>query len=174
MNDFYSTTQPAPARKFILAQSPGVDAAGTAIIVACLPGIPGRAVLEEALREADSYRSGTHTVALHVVGYPSDAAAAPVAGELADTDPISARLHGTGFEYRVYRAGPEPVDQVLELAESTNAALLAISVRRRSPLMKIFLGSVAQQLILEAPCPVLTVKESARAGLGPDERGAPA
>lgn len=93
-----------------------------------------------------------------MVGYRSDAVAAPAQGELADADLRRARLEGTGVEYRVYRAGAEPVDQLLELAESTNAMLMAISVRRRSPMMKLFLGSVAQQLILEAPCPVVTVK----------------
>lgn len=159
MSDFYSTTQPAPAREFVLAQSGDVDAAETAIVVACLPGIPGQAVLEEALREAVSRRSeATTPVALHVVGYRSDAAAAPAHGELTEADLLRVRLQGTGVEYRVYRAGAEPVDQLLELAESTNAVLMAISVRRRSPMMKLFLGSVAQQLILEAPCPVLTVK----------------
>lgn len=158
MTDFYSTTEPSPPREFVLAESEDVDAATTAIVVACLPGIPGRAVLEEALREAVSRGPGATPAALHVVGYRSDAAAAPTQGELADADLLSARLEGTGVQYRVYRVGAEPVDQLLELAETTNAVLMAIPVRRRSSLLKLFLGSVAQQLILEAPCPVLTVK----------------
>ncbi len=58
MSDFYSTTEPALTREFVLAQSEGVDAAGASIVVACLPGISGQAGLEEALREAASHASG--------------------------------------------------------------------------------------------------------------------
>jgi nucleotide-binding universal stress UspA family protein len=37
---------------------------------------------------------------------------------------------------------------------------VVVPVRRRSPTMKLFLGSIAQELILEAPCPVVAVKSS--------------
>ena len=49
-------------------------------------------------------------------------------------------------------------DQVLELAEDHAAALIVLAVRRRSPLMKLFLGSSAQRILLEASCPVLTLR----------------
>lgn len=158
MTDFYSTTAPAATREFVVAESPDVDAAGAAIVVACLPGNSGQAVLEEAVRESVYRGSRTVPAALHVVSYRSDAAAAPGQSEKADADAIGAQLAEAGIEYRVYRAGAEPAEQLLGLVESTGAELVAISVRRRSPMMKLFLGSVAQQLILDAPCPVLTVK----------------
>ncbi|MDN5653809.1 MAG: universal stress protein, partial [Kocuria sp.] len=49
-------------------------------------------------------------------------------------------------------------NQVLELAEEHDARLIVLATRRRSPVMKLFLGSSAQRVILEADCPVLTVK----------------
>lgn len=158
MSDFYSTTAPVAPREFVVAESADVDAAGAAIVVACLPGNSGQAVLEEAVRESVYRGSRTTPASLHVVSYHSDAAATPGQAERAEADAIGAQLAEAGIEYRVYRAGAEPVDQLLGLIESTGAELVAISVRRRSPMMKLFLGSVAQQLILDAPCPVLTVK----------------
>lgn len=158
MSNFYSTTAPAAPREFVVAESADVDATGAAIVVACLPGNSGHAVLEEAVRESVYRGSRSTPASLHVVSYRSDAAAAPGQSERAEAEAIGAQLAEAGIEYRVYRAGAEPVEQLLGLIEATGADLVAISVRRRSPMMKLFLGSVAQQLILDAPCPVLTVK----------------
>ena len=49
-------------------------------------------------------------------------------------------------------------DAVLALVERTKADLLVIGARRRSPVGKALLGSVAQTIILEANVPVLVVK----------------
>ena len=60
--------------------------------------------------------------------------------------------------FEIQRAGVGVADQVLELAEDHAAALIVLAVRRRSPLMKLFLGSSAQRILLEASCPVLTLR----------------
>ncbi|GAB6984067.1 universal stress protein [Nocardioides pyridinolyticus] len=48
--------------------------------------------------------------------------------------------------------------EVVALAEEVGADLLVIGARRRSPVGKAFLGSVAQTIILQADVPVLVVK----------------
>ncbi|KAJ1684033.1 hypothetical protein LUZ63_020773 [Rhynchospora breviuscula] len=49
-------------------------------------------------------------------------------------------------------------EAVLAAVEETSARLVVVGVRRRTPVGKALLGSVAQRLILDAECPVLAVK----------------
>lgn len=158
MDNFFTTTDTRDVQQTVIAESAEVDAATTAIVVAALPGQPGQAVLEEAVRESVYRGTSELPAALHVVSFRSDHASAPAHGERAEAEGIARQLAEAGIEYRVYRPAPEAAEQLLDLVHATNAELVAISVRRRSPMMKLFLGSVAQQLILDAPCPVLTVK----------------
>ena len=71
---------------------------------------------------------------------------------------LSRPILEAGIEFEIQRAGDGVADQVLELAEDHAAALIVLAVRRRSPLMKLFLGSSAQRILLEASCPVLTLR----------------
>jgi nucleotide-binding universal stress UspA family protein len=48
---------------------------------------------------------------------------------------------------------------LLRAAKDEGADLIIIGVRRRSPVGKLVLGSVAQDVLLNANCAVLTVKE---------------
>lgn len=47
---------------------------------------------------------------------------------------------------------------VVAAAGDCEASLIVVGVRHRSPVGKALLGSVAQRVILDAPCPVLAVK----------------
>ena len=46
----------------------------------------------------------------------------------------------------------------LDVVRETDASLLVIAIRHRSPIGKMFMGSTAQTLLLDCPCPVLAVK----------------
>lgn len=53
----------------------------------------------------------------------------------------------------------DEIEQVLSVLEERPAITrLVVGVRRRSPIGKAVLGSIAQRLILESPVPVLAVK----------------
>jgi nucleotide-binding universal stress UspA family protein len=70
------------------------------------------------------------------------------------------RLAGEGvtatFEFEP-RSKPA-AEQLIHAAEEQAADLIVIGIRRRSPVGKLVLGSVSQDVLLRAECPVLAVK----------------
>ena len=53
---------------------------------------------------------------------------------------------------------PDVADAVVEVAEQAGADVVVVGIRHRNPVGKLILGSIAQRIILNAPCPVLAVK----------------
>jgi nucleotide-binding universal stress UspA family protein len=54
--------------------------------------------------------------------------------------------------------GHSPAEDLVQFAEENRVGEIIVGVRRRSKLGKLVLGSTAQQVILHAHCPVITVK----------------
>ena len=54
--------------------------------------------------------------------------------------------------------GVDPGEDIVQFAKDNDADLIIVGVRRRSKVGKLMFGSTAQFVILEAPCPVMTVK----------------
>ena len=54
--------------------------------------------------------------------------------------------------------GLEPGEDLVQYAEENQIDQIIVGVRRRSKVGKFVFGSTAQYVILEAPCPVLSVK----------------
>ncbi|WP_255169543.1 universal stress protein [Natrononativus amylolyticus] len=50
----------------------------------------------------------------------------------------------------------DPASRIVEYADDTNARYLVVSPRRRSPAGKAVFGSVAQSVVLNAECPVVS------------------
>ena len=73
---------------------------------------------------------------------------------------LEAQLRSEGLEVvvRDLIRGNQPADDLIEVAEKENAALIVIGLRRRSPVGKLLMGSHAQEILLRADCPVLAVK----------------
>jgi len=61
-------------------------------------------------------------------------------------------------EHRVFVSSGHPARRLVELAEDHHADLLVIATHGRTGLRRVLLGSVAEQVIRQAPCPVFTVK----------------
>jgi len=77
-----------------------------------------------------------------------------------DLSALEARLQESGldFEVRQLVRGYEPAEDLIGIAESSDAELIVIGLRRRTPVGKLILGSNAQRILLDAHCPVLAVK----------------
>jgi len=65
---------------------------------------------------------------------------------------------GVAWKLHLATAGPDLSAVLLRLVDSVSADLLVIGARRRSPVGKALLGSVAQTVLLEADLPVMVVK----------------
>jgi nucleotide-binding universal stress UspA family protein len=87
-------------------------------------------------------------------------------GDLALTEEqvqaIHDRLHASGIDHDVRGLveGNGPADDLIAVADETEAELIVIGLRRRTPVGKLILGSHAQRILLDASCPVLAVKHS--------------
>lgn len=68
------------------------------------------------------------------------------------------RASGLDAQYKQFVRGNSAVEEIEALVESLQASLLVIGLRKRSPVGKLIMGSVAQELLLTVPCPVLAVK----------------
>lgn len=54
--------------------------------------------------------------------------------------------------------GADIADELIAVAEEVDADMIVLGLRSRTPVGKLLMGSVAQRVLLDAPCAVLTVK----------------
>lgn len=66
-------------------------------------------------------------------------------------------LDAAGIDVELRREHGDPAERILQVAESVDAAVVAMSGRKRSPAGKALFGSVTQSVILDADRPVLVV-----------------
>lgn len=126
------------------------------IVVGFVPSPEGRAALERAIEEARL--RGRRLVVLNASR--GDALVDSRYASPADWDAVKAQLDASGVDHEVAQAveARDPADQLLRVAQQTNAELIVIGLRRRTPVGKLIMGSSAQTVLLEADCPVLAVK----------------
>ena len=116
------------------------------VLVAITDSPEGRAALEAAANEAASLNVPLTVV--NLTGGDVDTSM------LADGVPVETVVPGGGGDI-------DQVEQVLQAIEDRpEVTRLVVGVRKRSPIGKAVLGSIAQRLILESTVPVLSVKTS--------------
>ena len=81
----------------------------------------------------------------------------------ADLGELRARLDTAGLTVDIASPDPvfEPSEHLLKVAQEADSTLIVVGLRHRSRVGKFLLGSSAQRILLEADCPVLTVKSAA-------------
>jgi nucleotide-binding universal stress UspA family protein len=84
-----------------------------------------------------------------------------VARRLSVVRDVVAELRAADVGVRVRGEIGDHAESVVEAAGSTGADLLVIGGRRRSPTGKVVFGSTAQEVLLQAPCPVTFVRDPA-------------
>ena len=139
------------------------------ILLAYVPGPQGEAVLEAGTAEAQR-----HAVSLHIVNVVAyDTAESPRRARDDYADVRAVQEHLDGLAHHLGRLGIEATavgllgppgnagERLLEVVRELDPQLVIVGVRRRSPVGKLVLGSVSQQLLLGADCPVLAVKAPA-------------
>jgi nucleotide-binding universal stress UspA family protein len=130
----------------------------TTILVGYVPKAEGRAALRRAAEEAQLRRARLVVInsARGGTSFDSDDS---VRSE-AELDDVRRELEAAGVESEVRQLarGNEVVDDLVAVAEEVGADMIVIGLRRRSPVGKLLLGSNAQRILLDAPCPVLAVK----------------
>jgi nucleotide-binding universal stress UspA family protein len=115
----------------------------------------GNAALDHAIAEAKL----RDTNLLVINSTRGDALADPAFAQEDEVHDVEARLNNCGVEFGLTQpVGVDTVDELLKAMDRADAELLVIGIRHRSPVGKLLLGSVSQQLLLECPKPVLAVK----------------
>lgn len=128
------------------------------VVVGYLSSKRGRAALELGIAEARL--RNTDLVVVHSIhgGARSDD------DEVVSTDrelrELDERLATEDIQYSIhnYVRGNEPARDVMLAVEEHGGELVVIGLRKRTQAGKFLLGSNAHDILMESPCPVLTVR----------------
>ena len=134
-----------------------------AVVVGYVAKPEGEAAVDQGIAEARLRKPSLIVVNSHRGGREFDRDDA-VESETA-LDEVRRELAAAGVEHEIRQLvrGLDPADDLVSVAEELGAEFIVIGLRRRSPVGKLILGSNAQRVLLDAPCPVLAVKADADA-----------
>ena len=125
------------------------------ILVAYVPRPEGQAALDKGVEIAKRRKERLVVVNASPGGRKEDVAMA----DAQDIERVEALLAGSGVdaEFKQFVRGQSAVAEIEAMVESLQVSVLIIGLRKRTAVGKLILGSVAQELLLSVPCPVLAV-----------------
>ena len=128
------------------------------ILVAYVPRPEGQAALDKGIEVAQ--RRNEHLIVVNAS--PGGKKEDPSFADVQDFERVQKLLADTGLnaELKQYVRGNSAVEEIEAMVESLQVSLLIIGLRKRSPVGKLIMGSVAQELLLSVSCPVLAVKSA--------------
>mgnify|MGYP002665098841 FL=1 len=126
------------------------------ILVAYVPRPEGRAALDKGIEIAKRRQEPVLIVNASPGGQQEDVSLAPGF----EVEQIEAQLAAQGIqgEFKQFVRGKNAVEEINDLVETRDISVLIIGLRKRTAVGKLLLGSVAQELLMTVPCPVLCVK----------------
>ncbi|WP_296447437.1 universal stress protein [Rhodoferax sp. UBA5149] len=125
------------------------------IVVAYAPRPEGQAALEKGIEIAQ--RRNEHLLVVNATPGNGDDDAMAGAQDVERIEALLAQK-GLNAEFKQYGRGKSAVEEIETLVATLPVSLLIIGIRKRSPVGKLIMGSVAQELLLSVACPVLAVK----------------
>ena len=126
------------------------------IVVAYVPRPEGLAALDKGIEIAKRRKERLVVVNAGPGGTKED----PALADVLDVEKIERRLAEPGLDaqFKQFVRGKNAVQEIEDMVEELSVSLLIIGLRKRSPVGKLIMGSVAQELLLSVSCPVLAVK----------------
>ena len=126
------------------------------ILVAYVPRPEGQAALDKGIELAK--QRGAALIVVNAT--PGGTAEDPSRADVLDVERVEKLLAETGLqaEFKQFVRGKNAVEEITDLVDSTQVDMLVIGLRRRSPVGKLLLGSMAQEILMGVSCPVLAVK----------------
>lgn len=129
---------------------------------------------EPAFRKAleMARKEGAELIVAHVYEPPADMSHSGVADDFIEAEieervkkdvelklePVLARVRAEGVKARGEILAGHAPKELAALAEKSDAAMLVLGTHGRTGLKKLVMGSIANQVVATAPCPVLTVR----------------
>lgn len=123
------------------------------VVVGFVDSPEGRAALEAAVEECTR-----RELRVVVVLSRERGASDPSMDEAADRVREVLDAGGVRHEIRHTARSGDVAEDIVAVAREEAASLVVIGLRRRSAVGRLFLGTKAQRILLDAPCPVLAVK----------------
>ncbi|MDD5029661.1 MAG: universal stress protein [Rhodoferax sp.] len=129
------------------------------ILVAYVPRPEGQAALDKGIEIAK--RRSEHLLVVNAS--PGGNVEDPSALDVQAFERVERILSETGLnaEVKQFVRGKSAVEEIQTLVDTLPVSVLVIGLRKRSPVGKLIMGSVAQELLLSVNCPVLAVKAGA-------------
>ena len=126
------------------------------ILVAYVPRPEGQAALDKGIEIAKQRKETLVVVNASPGGGQEDSSKSDVQ----DVERVEALLAESGLDakFKQFVRGNSAVAEIEALVDSLQVSVLVIGLRKRTPLGKLIMGSVAQEILLSVSCPVLAVK----------------